>query len=108
MKIHAKPPERTQSCENAAKSTKLVRGGLERSPHGETSEAMFLNSGFVYPEAETAERRFAGEDEGYVYGRYGNPTVTMFEERLRLLEGAEACYGSARAWRRYSARSPAS
>jgi O-succinylhomoserine sulfhydrylase len=56
---------------------------------------MFLNSGFVYPDAETAERRFAGEDDGYVYARYGNPTVTMFEERLRLLEGAEACYGTA-------------
>ena len=73
--------------------TRLVRGGLDRTPHGETAEALFLNSGFVYPDAETAERRFAGEEEGYVYARYGNPTVTMFEERLRLLEGAEACYG---------------
>ena len=76
-------------------STKLVRGGLDRSPHGETSEALFINSGFVYDEPETAEKRFAGEDDGYVYGRYGNPTVTMFEERLRLLEGAEACYALA-------------
>jgi len=76
-------------------ATKLVRGGLDRSPHGETSEALFINSGFVYDEPETAERRFAGEDDGYVYGRYGNPTVTMFEERLRLLEGAEACYALA-------------
>jgi O-succinylhomoserine sulfhydrylase len=76
-------------------NTKLVRGGLDRSPHGETSEALFLNSGFVYDEPETAEKRFAGEDDGYVYGRYGNPTVTMFEERLRLLEGAEACYALA-------------
>jgi O-succinylhomoserine sulfhydrylase len=76
-------------------ATKLVRGGLDRSPHGETSEALFLNSGFVYDEPETAEKRFAGEDDGYVYGRYGNPTVTMFEERLRLLEGAEACYALA-------------
>ena len=75
-------------------ATKLVRGGLDRSPHGETSEALFLNSGFVYDEPETAERRFAGEDDGYVYGRYGNPTVTMFEERLALLEGAEACYAA--------------
>jgi O-succinylhomoserine sulfhydrylase len=78
-----------------ADATKLVRGGLDRSPHGETSEAIFLNSGFVYDEPETAERRFAGEDDGYVYGRYGNPTVTMFEERLRLLEGAESCYALA-------------
>lgn len=76
-------------------NTRLVRGGLDRSPHGETSEALFLNSGFVYDEPETAEKRFAGEDDGYVYGRYGNPTVTMFEERLRLLEGAEACYALA-------------
>jgi O-succinylhomoserine sulfhydrylase len=81
--------------ENWGEATKLVRGGTDRSPHGETSEAMFLNSGFVYPDGETAERRFAGEDDGYVYARYGNPTVTMFEERLRLLEGAEACYGTA-------------
>ncbi|WP_373504544.1 O-succinylhomoserine sulfhydrylase [Aestuariivirga sp.] len=76
-------------------ATKLVRGGLDRSPHGETSEALFLNSGFVYDEPETAEKRFAGEDDGYVYGRYGNPTVTMFEERLALLEGAESCYALA-------------
>ncbi len=85
--------ERSQA--NWGDATKLVRGGLDRSPHGETSEAIFMNSGFVYDEPETAERRFAGEDDGYVYGRYGNPTVSMFEERLRLLEGAEACYGLA-------------
>ena len=76
-------------------ATKLVRGGLDRSSHGETSEALYLNSGFVYDEPETAERRFAGEDDGYVYGRYGNPTVTMFEDHLALLEGAEACYALA-------------
>ncbi len=75
--------------------TRLVRGGIERSPHGETAEALYLNSGFVYPDGETAEARFAGQDDGYVYARYGNPTVTMFEERLRLLEGSEACYGVA-------------
>ena len=76
-------------------ATKLVRGGLHRTPFGETSEALFLNSGFVYDEPETAEKRFAGEDGGYVYGRYGNPTVSMFEERLALLEGAEASYALA-------------
>ena len=76
-------------------ATKLVRGGLHRTPFGETSEALFLNSGFVYDEPETAEKRFAGEDDGYVYGRYGNPTVSMFEERLALLEGAEASYALA-------------
>jgi O-succinylhomoserine sulfhydrylase len=76
-------------------STKLVRGGLERTPFGETSEALFLTSGYVYDSPETAEKRFMGEDDGYVYGRYGNPTVSMFEERLALLEGAEACYAVA-------------
>ena len=88
-----KPPGKNDALENAGESTKLVRGGTERTHHGETAEALFLNSGFVYPDGETAERRFAGEEQGYVYARYGNPTVTMFEERLRLLEGAEACYG---------------
>jgi O-succinylhomoserine sulfhydrylase len=86
---------RDQSPAQWGDATKLVRGGLDRSPHGETSEALYLNSGFVYDQPETAERRFAGEDDGYVYGRYGNPTVTMFEERLALLEGAEACYAVA-------------
>ncbi len=76
-------------------ATKLVRGGLDRSPHGETSEALYLNSGFVYPDGETAAARFAGDDDGYVYARYGNPTVTMFEQRLALLDGAEACYATA-------------
>lgn len=87
--------KKTTDASTWGDATKLVRGGLNRSPHGETSEALYLNSGFVYDEPETAERRFAGEDDGYVYGRYGNPTVTMFEERLALLEGAEACYALA-------------
>ncbi len=88
-----KPPDKSGTLEHAGESTRLVRGGTERTHHGETAEALFLNSGFVYPDGETAERRFSGEEEGYVYARYGNPTVSMFEERLRLLEGAEACYG---------------
>ncbi len=82
-------------CSRWGEATRLVRGGLDRSPHGETSEALYLNSGFVYEDAETAAARFAGEADGYVYARYGNPTVTMFEERLRLLEGSEACYATA-------------
>ena len=86
---------RTKNASHWGEATKLVRGGLERSPHGETSEALFLNSGFVYDAPETAENRFANKDDGYVYGRYGNPTVSMFEERLALLEGAESCYGVA-------------
>ena len=59
--------------------TKLIRGGLLRSQHGETSEAIFMNSGYVFNSAEEAKARFAGEMEGYLYSRYGNPTVTMFE-----------------------------
>lgn len=76
-------------------ATALVHGGTERSQHGETSEALFLTQGFVYPTAEEAMARFAGEAEGYVYSRYGNPTVAMFEERMALLEGAEAARGTA-------------
>jgi O-succinylhomoserine sulfhydrylase len=77
------------------RQTNLVRGGTYRSGHGETSEALFLTSGFVYDNAEEAEARFKGEAQGFVYSRYGNPTVAMFEERLRLLEGAEACFATA-------------
>ena len=75
--------------------TQAVRGGIARSAFGETSEALFLNSGFVYADAASAEARFKGEQAGYIYSRYGNPTVTMFEERLALLEGAEACRATA-------------
>jgi O-succinylhomoserine sulfhydrylase len=89
---------RTKNSPHWGDATKLVRGGLERSPYGETSEALFLNSGYVYDAPETAEARFDGtnnDPDVYVYGRYGNPTTTMFEQRLALLEGAEACYGVA-------------
>ena len=71
--------------------TRLVRGGLARSGHDETSEALFLTSGYVYGAAEEAEAAFKGETDRFVYSRYGSPTVAMFEERLRLIEGAEAC-----------------
>src|SRR3954451_8131901 len=70
--------------------TRLVRGGLERSPFGETAEALFLTSGYCYPDAETAEARFKSQAPGYIYSRYGNPTVSMFERRMMLLEGAPA------------------
>jgi len=72
-----------------------VRGGLERSGFDETSEALFLTSGYVYGSAEEAEAAFAGETDRYIYSRYGNPTVTMLQERLRLLEGAEAAWATA-------------
>ena len=73
------------------RDTLLVRAGLMRSPHQETSEAMYLNSGYVYDSAEEAAAAFAGDADRYVYSRYGNPTVTMFQDRLAALEGAEAC-----------------
>ncbi len=75
--------------------TELVHGGIVRSQFGETSEAMFLTQGFVYDSAEQAEARFKQEDPGYQYSRFGNPTVSMFEDRLRLLEGAEDCRATA-------------
>jgi O-succinylhomoserine sulfhydrylase len=76
-------------------ATKLVRGGLNRSPFGETSEAIYLTQGYVYDSAEQADARFAGDEPGFVYSRYANPTTRMFEERLALLEGAEACRSTA-------------
>ncbi len=75
--------------------TELVHGGVLRSQFGETAEAIFLTQGYVYPSAEAAEARFTGEDPGFIYSRYANPTVAMFEERIRLLEGAEAARGTA-------------
>lgn len=84
-----------KSSESFALDTRLIRSGLHRSNHGETAEAIFLTSGFVYESAEAAERRFTGDDPGYVYSRYGNPTVSMFEERLAAIEGAEGCFGMA-------------
>ena len=70
--------------------TKLIRGGTMRSNFGETSEAIFMNSGFCYNDAQTAENRFNGKEPGFVYSRYLNPTLKMLEDRLCLLEEAEA------------------
>jgi len=70
--------------------TKMIRGGSIRSNFGETSEAIYLNSGFCYNSAEVAESRFNGEDPGYVYSRYINPSLKMLEERINLLENSEA------------------
>ena len=72
-------------------ATKLVRGGQNRSENRETSEALYMTSGFVYDSAEQAAAAFRDEIDTFVYSRYGNPTVKMFEQRLALLEGAEAC-----------------
>jgi O-succinylhomoserine sulfhydrylase len=82
--------------ENAwRQATRLVRGGTRRSPFGETSEALFMTSGYVYDSAEEAEGAFAGAEERFVYSRFANPTVAMFEERLALLEGARVCRATA-------------
>lgn len=78
-----------------AEATELVRGGLTRSHFDETAEAIFATSGYVYATAAEAEAAFAGETKRFIYSRYGNPTVAMFEERLRLIEGAEACMATA-------------
>lgn len=76
-------------------ATNLVHGGTTRSDFGETSEALYLTQGFVYDNAEAAEARFSGEDDGFVYSRYANPTVAMFEDRMKLLEGAPAAMATA-------------
>ena len=76
-------------------ATQAVRGGTWRSEQGETSEAIFLSSGFCYDDAETVAARFAGEQDGMTYSRLQNPTVAMLEERIALMEGAEACRAQA-------------
>jgi O-succinylhomoserine sulfhydrylase len=76
-------------------ATRMVHAGTTRSAFGETSEAMFLTQGFVYDSAEAAEARFKGDDPGFVYSRYANPTVEMFEQRMCALEGAEAARATA-------------
>ena len=83
--------KKKENQENWKTNTQLVRGGTLRSNFGETSEAIFLNSGFCYESAEVAESRFNGEAPGFVYSRYLNPTLAMLEERLAMLEGAERC-----------------
>jgi len=75
--------------------TLAVRGGLARSGFDETSEALFLTSGYVYASAQEAEAAFKDEIDRFVYSRYGNPTVAMFQDRMRLLEGAQACFATA-------------
>lgn len=75
--------------------TLAVRGGLARTGFDETAEALFLTQGYVYGTPEIAEDSFAGETDHYIYSRYGNPTVTAFQERLRALEGAQACSATA-------------
>jgi len=77
------------------RATSLVRAGLARSPNNETAEALYLNSGFVFNSAAEAEAAFKGKNDVYMYSRYGNPTVSVFENRLAALEGAEMCRATA-------------
>ena len=82
-----------------APETLLVHAGQRRSHFGETSEALYLTQGFIYPDPETAAARFAGDtppgEDAFIYARYGNPTVAIFEERIAALEGAEAAFATA-------------
>jgi len=81
--------------DGVSQATIGVRGGLLRSGFEETAEALYLTSGYVYESAAAAEQAFTGEIDRYVYSRYGNPTISMFEERLRLIEGAPAAFATA-------------
>ena len=90
-----KPAKTAKPMNKLRQATRLVHGGTMRSQFGETSEAMFLTQGYVYPDMETAEARFKGESAGFIYSRFSNPTVAMFEERMALLEGAEAARATA-------------
>ena len=85
----------TQDPKDWRPQTRLVRGGMARSPYGEISEALYLTQSFAYESAAAADRRFSGEDPGFIYQRFGNPTTQMFEDRLALLEGAEVCRATA-------------
>jgi O-succinylhomoserine sulfhydrylase len=80
---------------NYRPETRLVHAGTMRSQFGETSEALFLTQGYVYPSAEECEARFSGKIPGYVYSRYSNPTMSMFEQRMAALDGAEAARSTA-------------
>ena len=76
---------------NYRTATRLVHGGVQRSQHGETAEALYLTSGYVYDDAEQAEATFTGTIDHYQYSRFSNPTITMLEERFCQIEGAEDC-----------------
>jgi O-succinylhomoserine sulfhydrylase len=93
--IEPAPAEPIEPAPAWRPDTLAVRGGLARTELAETAEALFLTQGYVYDSAAQAEGAFAGDVEHFIYSRYGNPTVSIFEERLRLLEGAPACFATA-------------
>jgi O-succinylhomoserine sulfhydrylase len=87
--------KKTPAAQALHRDTLAVREAVERSQYGENSEALYLTSGYVQPSADASARRFAGEEDGYTYGRTGNPTVTSFEQRLAAMEGTEAAMATA-------------
>ncbi len=88
-------PKSSSPTRHYRPETRLVHSGTLRSQYGETSEGLFLTQGYVYDSAEQCAARFKGEDPGYIYSRYSNPTIAMFEQRMIELEGAEACRSTA-------------
>ncbi len=87
--------EENQTPDNWRARTNMVRGGTVRSDFGETSEGLFMTSGYIYPSAESAERAFKGDEDRFIYSRFSNPTVAMFEQRMALVEGAVYCRAAA-------------
>ena len=87
--------ERISKSASWRPQTQLVRGGAMRSLFEETSESLYLTSGYIYETAENAEAAFKGDTSRYIYSRYGNPTVSMFQDRLAMLEGAKHCVATA-------------
>src|SRR5450755_3208826 len=88
-------PRKSRDPRTLRPATQLVHGASVRSQFDETSEALFLTQGYLYDTMEMAEKRFKGEDSGFIYSRFSNPTVAMFEKRMALLEGAEAARATA-------------
>ena len=88
-------PRKNRDPKTLRPATQLVHGGSLRSAFDETSEALFLTQGYLYDTMEAAEARFKGDDPGFIYSRFSNPTVAMFEKRMAILEGAEAARATA-------------
>src|SRR5580700_3942876 len=88
-------PRKSRDPKTLRPATQLIHGGSLRSRFQETSEALFLTQGYLYDTSEQAEARFKGDDPGFIYSRFANPTVSMFERRMALLEGAEAARATA-------------
>jgi O-succinylhomoserine sulfhydrylase len=93
-RFEGKEPAMAEDPRDWESETRLVRGGMARTPYGEISEALFLTQSFAYDSAQAADERFAG-GPGFIYQRFGNPTTQMFEDRLALLEGADICRATA-------------